>query len=151
MSPPDVNSPITGNRRFPSPCGAKTATLCCPPHTVRCRSRTLLQTGKFSHPLNHWCIWYWLQALSSVLKLGKGKPCRPVGCSPTIGGAARRPRKIPWAQRCQETQDGEWKVSGARPLVAGVIPGWPSTSMWGPVVTVLDEWGLPRGLENSGP
>ena len=36
-----------------------------------------------------------------------------------------------------ENTDGEWKV-------AEVIPGWPSTSMWGPVVAVLDEWGPPR-------
>ena len=33
-------------------------------------------------------------ALSSVLNLGKYRLCGSVGCSPAIGGAARRPRKL---------------------------------------------------------
>ena len=28
--------------------------------------------------------------------------------------------------------------------VAGEIPRWPSTHIWGPAVAVLDEWGPPR-------
>ena len=50
---------------------------------VGCHSRTLLQTCKLPHPLNHWCLCYWLQVLSSVLRLSKHRPCRPVECSPT--------------------------------------------------------------------
>ena len=37
------------------------------------------------------------------------------------------------------------------PEVAGEILRWLSTSMGGPVVAVLDEWGLPGDLEKSGP
>ena len=35
------------------------------------------------YTLNHWCLCCWLQALSSVSKLGKYRPCRPAWCSPT--------------------------------------------------------------------
>ena len=37
---------------------------------------------KFPHPLNHWCLCYWLWALSSVLKLEKHRVYMPVECSP---------------------------------------------------------------------
>ena len=42
-------------------------------------------------------------------------------------------------------KDGGWEVSGAVHwhVVAGVIPGCPPTSMWGALVTVLDEWEPP--------
>lgn len=82
--------------------------------------------------------------------------------------------------RCWEIQDREWKVVGADHQhgglkIVGVIPGWPSTDMrgsrvvevipkvvgktfcwlstglWGPVVVVLAEWGLPRDPKNNGP
>ena len=33
--------------------------------------------------------------------------------------------------------------------VARKILGWSCTCMWGPVVVVLDEWGLPREYQNS--
>ena len=33
--------------------------------------------------------------------------------------------------------------------VAGVILGWPSTCLWGPVGAVVDEWGPPREYRNS--
>ena len=56
---------------------------CCAPHMVGCHSRTLLQTCKLPHLLNHWCPCYWLQVLSSVLRLSKHGPCRPVERSTT--------------------------------------------------------------------
>ena len=37
----------------------------------------------FQHPLNHWCLCHWHWSLSSVLNLGKYRPCRPMCCSPT--------------------------------------------------------------------
>ena len=40
---------------------------------------------KLPHSLNHWYLCCWLQALSSVLKLGKHRPSRPAGYSPTGG------------------------------------------------------------------
>ena len=43
------------------------------------------------------------------------------------------------------------KVPGLIPKVVGKIPGWLSASLWDSVVTVLDEWELPRDLENQGP
>ena len=42
---------------------------CYLPHTLRCRSRTLLQTHKILHPSNHWCLCCCLWALSLVLRL----------------------------------------------------------------------------------
>ena len=50
--------------------------------TVDCHPRTLLQTCEILYPLSHWgpCQWCW--ALSSSLRLGRYRACRPVGCSP---------------------------------------------------------------------
>ena len=36
------------------------------------------------------------------------------------------------------------EATGVIPNIAGEILGWLSTSMWGPVVAVLGEWGSPR-------
>ena len=81
MSPSDINSPISGNLPFPR----EWRLLPCPaPYTVGCRSRTLFQMGELPHPLNYWWLCCWLPALSLVLKLGKHRACRPVGCSPTL-------------------------------------------------------------------
>ena len=103
-------------------------------HIVGYCPRSLLQTCRFFHPLNH-CLCCWLQTFSSVLKLGKQRPYRPMGNSPTIGGAARRLRKLLWPLRCREIQDKEWKVSWSvrlhvGPTVAGVKPGRLSANIW---------------------
>ena len=70
-----------------SPLPRERSLPCCParrwPHTVGCHSRTLLQTSKLPHRLNHWCLGRWPRALSSVLKLGEYRPCRPAGCRST--------------------------------------------------------------------
>ena len=69
-----------------------------PPHMVRCRSRTVLQTFKLRHPLNHW----WLFSLtpgSSVLKLGKCRPRRPAGCSPTPINEIKVSKPLFWKGR----------------------------------------------------
>ena len=42
-----------------SPCPQPSAA-----YTVGCHFRTLLQTCKLLHPLNHWCLCHWLWALS---------------------------------------------------------------------------------------
>ena len=34
--------------------------------------------------------------------------------------------------------------------VAGVILGWPSTCLWGPVVAVVDEWGHQESTGTHG-
>ena len=74
--------PVTGSLPLP---GAKAASLSCSPSHGRCCSRTLLHICKMDppYPLYHWCLCRWLHALSSVLKLGKYRPYRPVRCSPT--------------------------------------------------------------------
>lgn len=54
-------------------------------HMTGCCSRTLLSRRKLPHSLNHWYLCCWLQAISSVLKLGKHRPSRPAGYSPTGG------------------------------------------------------------------
>ena len=73
-------SPSTWEWRLP-PCPAH-----CLPHTpmVRPCSRTLLKMYKLPYPLNHWRLYCWLRALSSVLKLSKYRSCRHVGCSPKL-------------------------------------------------------------------
>lgn len=82
MSQPDFIFPVTGRLPFPQKRGA----LLCPvhhvPHTRRSCSGTLLQTSKPPCPLNHWCLCHRLQVLSSVLKLGKCRPCRSMGVQP---------------------------------------------------------------------
>ena len=125
VSQPNVNSPKTSHLPFPSqplPSGMEQrltpSPAWCLPHLVGCCSRPFLQTGKLRHPLNLWCLHHWLWAISSDLKLSKYRPCRPVGFSPTIGRAARRPRELPWAPRCLEIQDGSGKLQG-HPLTLG--------------------------------
>ena len=91
--------PLTGNLPFPPewrlpPCPARR-----PPLTVGCRSKTLLHTSKLPHPLNHWCLCHRLWAVYSVLKLGNYRACRPAWCSQTVGGAARRQRRLPRERR----------------------------------------------------
>ena len=58
---------ISGN--LPLPVGVKFARFVASPraaaYIVGCCSRTLLQTCKISHPLNHWCLCRWLRALWS--------------------------------------------------------------------------------------
>ena len=46
-------------------------------------SRTLLQTCRLPSPLNHWCLCCWLQAFSSVFRLGECRFIGPVGCRST--------------------------------------------------------------------
>ena len=77
ISPPEVNSPITGTapslweQRLP-PCPAHLL-----PHTVWWCSRTLLSDMEDSHSQNHWSLCCWFQTLSLVLKLGNiGLCCR---------------------------------------------------------------------------
>ena len=57
------------------------ATYCTHPG---CHSRTLLQSCKLTHQLNHWYLCCWPWALSSILKLGKHSPYRHVGYSPKL-------------------------------------------------------------------
>ena len=89
------------------------------------------------------------------------------------GQSIQETEDTPGSAEMLRSKDWGWKVVGAilmhcmwGPKVAEVIPGWlsnnvvcegcggdpkscvtilgwPSTSMWGPVVAVLDEWGLP--------
>lgn len=78
-------SPISGNSSIHPP-HWKRKQLPCPaghlPHTMRCCSRTLVQTCKVPHPLNRGCLCPWLWASASVLMLGKYRACRPLGWSP---------------------------------------------------------------------
>ena len=66
--------------------------LSCPDHRllhmVGCSPRPLLQMCELPHPLNHWCLCCWLQALSLVLKLGKQRPYGPVGFRTALGQAS---------------------------------------------------------------
>lgn len=49
-------------------------------------------------------------------------------------------------------KEGEWKVAGpSANMWAQEIPGCLSTSMWGPVVPVLEEGGLPREYGKQWP
>lgn len=75
--------PITVN--LPLPPWTKTASMSCSCllQLVECCSRTLPQMCKVFHPLKYWCLCCWLWVLSSVLKLGKCRLCRPARCSPT--------------------------------------------------------------------
>ena len=69
MSQPDINSP--NNWLFPLPtqqegaCRQVLPTICLP---VRSNSRTLLETCRLSHPLNHWHLCHWVETLSLSLK-----------------------------------------------------------------------------------
>ena len=82
MSPPDANSPITGNLLPASP-GSED---CC--HVLPAVYRTWLGVApgpcfrlvSFPYPLNHWCLCCWLWARSLALKLAKPRACRPAGC-----------------------------------------------------------------------
>lgn len=42
------------------------------------------------------------------------------------------------------------KVPEAILKAPGEIPEWPSRSTGGPALAVLNQWELPRGLENNG-
>lgn len=54
---------------------------CCPLRRVRYHSRTCFMQVR-SPSINHWWICHWLWVLSSVLRLGKYRVCRPAGYSP---------------------------------------------------------------------
>ena len=74
---------------------------------------------KHPHPLNHWCLCCSLWVLSSVLKLGKCWPCRPVQCSPKLTSLAKG-KEDQWVSvwlphLCQMWQ--EKQVSPAAPRV----------------------------------
>ena len=81
----DVSSPYNWPPPNPQPQEERQqlCRACHLPHMVGCCSRTLLQTCKLPHALNYWCLCQGLQTLSLVLKLGKYRPCRSAGCSPT--------------------------------------------------------------------
>ena len=92
VSPPDVNSPVTGS--LPFPLGAKTAAASCllSASHGECRSRTLLQTCKLPHPLNHWRLCCWLQVLQ-LLQSWSWASTRLVG----LWGAAQQ--LVYWTNR----------------------------------------------------
>ena len=105
--------PVTRNLPFPP--RVKTAAASCLPSATQwgVPPGPCFRRVSFPQPLNHWCLCHWLGARSLVLKLGRHRPCGPAGCSPTIGGAARRLRKLPWAPpRCREIRTGNEKLQG---------------------------------------
>ena len=81
----DVNSPYNWPPPNPQPQEERQQPCCAChlPYMVGRCSRTLLQTCKLPHALNYWCLCQGLQTLSLVLKLGKYRPCKSAGCSPT--------------------------------------------------------------------
>lgn len=115
----------------------------CLPHTVGWRLyRTLLQTGKLPYPLSHWCLCHWLWVLSSVLRLGKSRACRPAGSS-------RDTEKLPW--QTLESKDESGKLWGPQvPEVSqscGEIPMWPP--LLGPHRWLSLKSGDHREVQNS--
>ena len=149
--------PVTGVPHLhPAPGAKVAATSCLPsaPHGVA-SLQDLASDGWAppTHPWNHGCLCRWLRALSSVSRLGKYRACRPAGCSPAIGGAARRRRQVPRAPRCREVRAGvgRWGASantwGLK--VAGQIPGWPSLVCGAPWWLSLRSGDPRESAENS--
>ena len=89
-------------------------------------SRTLLQMGKIPDLWSHLDLGHYFWALSSALRLGNCKACRPEGCSPTIAKPAKRLRKLLGNAKAPRNKDirtrnrrlWEW-CQGGRPLACG--------------------------------
>ena len=106
---PMLIPPINGSH-------APSSEVCCHCHPS-CLLWVLLLDLSFRHmrspcPTNHWCLCHYLWVLSLVLRLGSYEACRPLGCSPTTGKPAGRPRKLWWVPRCWEIRMGKGKWWG---------------------------------------
>ena len=83
MSPSDIISPVTSHTSSSPQWRLPPLATHLLLYMVGCHPRTLLQTCKLPHPLDHWCLCRWLWALFSVRKLSKCRFCGSVGCNPT--------------------------------------------------------------------
>ena len=93
----DWQSPPTPSRQLPCPA--------CPwwP-SADVAPRPCFRHVRSAHPLN-FCYWLWV--LSSVLKLGRHRPCRDAAQQ---SAGQLRWRKPPWTLRCREGQGRQWKL-----------------------------------------
>ena len=125
MSPPDINSSITG--KFPSLSHPLEQRLPTHPsrhllHQGECYSRTWLQTSlnsmsipcQLPSPLNHSCLCCWLWGLSSPLKLGKACGCgQQGGTNISILQMRLRFRDANWL--AQDHTTTKWESSASAP------------------------------------
>lgn len=102
-------------------------------------SRTLLQMCRLPHPLHHWCCYCRFQTLSSVIKLGKYWPCRPVGCSPTIGGASTcKIGLIPKTEQRKELKENVCSGQSRKSVCLSIfLPRGFHSSLWLPLSWVF--------------
>lgn len=121
MSQADINSP--SKLDLPSPLNSETpATSFSLSITLSGMSSQGLASDARCPVLNHWCFCHCLWGL---LSWGSGiyKVCRPVGCSATPLEPVRRLRKCLWVLRYEQVR--------MRRESCGIIPRWPSSSLWG--------------------
>ena len=85
--------------------------LPCPvTYLPTCHYGTLPQTCKRPHPLNHWSLCRWLQALSCILQMDRHRAFWPAGCSPTHDMRQHSCFSRPWVEMCAFTKASKFCV-----------------------------------------